>query len=70
MKKTVEKEYEVVCCKCYTQFPKVFKLEEGSESISTEVKAFCPTCDEMVKFTIKGEPEKVSYIRLIPKKSS
>lgn len=36
-------------------FEKALEVEVGSESVESEVDAFCPFCNKMVSITIKGK---------------
>lgn len=45
-------------------FEKVFELEEGVTTVSTEsmVEVFCPFCGKLVEASVKGEPAKNTTI--------
>ena len=49
--------YNVQCAYDQTHtFQYVFKVEEGSEEITTsDVEAFCPHCEKNVRITIQGK---------------
>ncbi len=56
MKKVKKVLYNVECA--YNPehvFEKVFKIEEASEAMETEVQAYCPYCEKHVTTTIKGK---------------
>ncbi len=56
MKKAKRVLYNVECA--YNPehvFEKVFKIEEGSEAMESEVEAYCPYCEKHVTTTIKGK---------------
>lgn len=49
-------------------FEKIFLVEEGSEEIDSDVEAYCPFCDKMVKITIKGKVVPDEYtLRILEK---
>lgn len=48
--------YEVSCNECGKLFEKVIEVKENSEDETTEQLAYCPYCDKMVRFEIKGKP--------------
>jgi len=39
-------------------FEKVFRIQEGSEAVESEVEAFCPFCQNPMTVKIKGIPVK------------
>ncbi|MCK5056078.1 MAG: hypothetical protein KAT34_05445 [Candidatus Aminicenantes bacterium] len=45
-------------------FPKSFTVEEGGQSVESEVDVYCPFCNKLVVVKIKGElPSSESILR-------
>jgi hypothetical protein len=56
MKKTKRVKHKVQCAiNPEHVFEKVYDIEEGSESLKSEMQVYCPYCDEFVDVTIQGK---------------
>ncbi len=65
MKKAKRVLYSIECAYDPSHvFEKVFKIEDGSEDMESEVQAYCPYCQKHVTTTIKGKaPTDESLLR-------
>jgi hypothetical protein len=55
-KKTKKVLYNVQCAFDEKHvFEKVLEVEVGTESVESEVDAFCPSCNKMVSIMVKGK---------------